>query len=76
MFCSKVWSTPEQITFQGHLSGMRSSILLIKSLSGRESFARHSVGKRRPAITPTIMLPSKIATSNNIFFTTSPSPSF
>jgi hypothetical protein len=72
MFCSSVWSTPDQMTFQGHPSGICSTIPSIKAASRRESFSRCSAGKRRPAIKPTIAPPS-IAISNRTFFMTASS---
>lgn len=72
MFCSSVWSTPEQMIFQGHPSGMCSSIPPIKVASVRESFSRCSVGKRRPTIKPPIKPPSRIAIRNNILFIVPP----
>ena len=64
MFCSKVWSTPDQIAFQGHSSGMRATILPITAASGCESLPRHAAGIMRPTSTPT----SKTTINSNTFF--------
>jgi len=72
MFRSSVWSTPDKMTFQGHPSGICSTIPPIEAASCRESFARCLVGRRRPTIRPAIPPPSTIAIGSMIFFIASP----
>ncbi len=56
------------ISFQGHPSGTCSKHRPIGAASDRESFARHSAGMRRPAITPATTPPSRVAINNNTLF--------
>ena len=68
-FCSCVWDTPDMMTFQGHSSGMCSTIHPIMAPGSRERFSRRSAGrKRRRLIAP----PSRTAISKNTFFIASP----